>query len=381
MEIKVINDIDMFAEAMTLLQHLAEGEDPLDKMRELIQKYEISPEKVEKPFTVSARIHELGREKLSKDMEKVKHYFTPIKEDDMLNLGTLAVLWSMLEIGETIESRKKYCLSLTEEERSWEFYISLLSGIDMTELEDQNALDKGMCRSLWELLLHLDKADFTIEQKWQIQWIFTHYEQAFEEVELLLGKAYEALEETKELWQPLQEEFYHYWLARLQKKTLAEYLMEQLNYTLEENENGGLILPWITGTNQFAMSGPPVYRGGKRTGKDICRIGTMLEHTGILTAAVSPSAQKKHVASVLKLLSDESKLEILTLLKEKSYYGGELAQKVNLTTATISHHMSTLLTSGLITVSKDKNRIYYGLNEKNIRDILDQVKGMLLKET
>ena len=77
------------------------------------------------------------------------------------------------------------------------------------------------------------------------------------------------------------------------------------------------------------------------------------------------------MAKVLKLLSDRSKLEILSYIKNKKAYGSELAKQLNLTNATVSHHMSGLVNAGLVIMEKEDTKIYYRANIEEISEVLN----------
>ena len=80
----------------------------------------------------------------------------------------------------------------------------------------------------------------------------------------------------------------------------------------------------------------------------------------------------------LKLLSDHSKFEILKLLRHKSMYGQEICEQLNLSKATISHHMAALSSANFITIREEKNRLYYDINETFINDLLQHLSKELL---
>lgn len=81
--------------------------------------------------------------------------------------------------------------------------------------------------------------------------------------------------------------------------------------------------------------------------------------------------------SLLKLLADKSKFQILSYVHEKTAYGSELAKHLNLTTATVSHHMNALLLAGLVEVSHVDNRVYYTANKEALAKVLDYCKRIL----
>ena len=65
---------------------------------------------------------------------------------------------------------------------------------------------------------------------------------------------------------------------------------------------------------------------------------------------------------MFKAFSDPIRREILLILRNKSMSAGEIAQNFDITSATISYHLSLLKKSELIRERKVKNFVYYDLN-------------------
>lgn len=61
-------------------------------------------------------------------------------------------------------------------------------------------------------------------------------------------------------------------------------------------------------------------------------------------------------------MSDKTRREILSMLKERDLNAGEIADKFNLTKATVSHHLSVLKDAGLVDTEKRAQTIVYSLN-------------------
>lgn len=80
----------------------------------------------------------------------------------------------------------------------------------------------------------------------------------------------------------------------------------------------------------------------------------------------------------LKILSDKSKFEILQLLKEKSMFGQEIAQKLKLTTATVSHHMNSLICANFVYMERKNGKTYFTLNNDEIKIFLVNLNKKLL---
>ncbi|HEX5450938.1 MAG TPA: metalloregulator ArsR/SmtB family transcription factor [Candidatus Limnocylindrales bacterium] len=81
-------------------------------------------------------------------------------------------------------------------------------------------------------------------------------------------------------------------------------------------------------------------------------------------------------ASVLRLhraLGDPTRLRILKLLADRDRYGTELAEILELSKPTITHHLTQLRVAGLVTAVESGSTIYYHLR----RDRLDEGTGDL----
>lgn len=67
-------------------------------------------------------------------------------------------------------------------------------------------------------------------------------------------------------------------------------------------------------------------------------------------------------AQLLKVIADATRLRILGLLAEESRSGKELAEALDLTAPTISHHMRRLTSAGIVSEERDAQRHVYSLN-------------------
>lgn len=75
-----------------------------------------------------------------------------------------------------------------------------------------------------------------------------------------------------------------------------------------------------------------------------------------------------------KALGDPVRREILDMLKVKSLSAGEIADKFDMTQASVSYHLSILKKADLIRENKVKNFIYYELNASVFQEILLYIK-------
>ena len=70
----------------------------------------------------------------------------------------------------------------------------------------------------------------------------------------------------------------------------------------------------------------------------------------------------RELARLLKVIADETRLRILGLLADRSRVGKELAEALNISPPTVSHHMRKLVDSGIVTAASDAQMQRYSLN-------------------
>ncbi len=79
----------------------------------------------------------------------------------------------------------------------------------------------------------------------------------------------------------------------------------------------------------------------------------------------------------LKIIADKTRLEIIKYIKDKSYYGKELADKLNMKPPTISHHIEQLNKIGLIHLEQIGNTKYFSLNRIRFRELVTSLENFL----
>ena len=82
------------------------------------------------------------------------------------------------------------------------------------------------------------------------------------------------------------------------------------------------------------------------------------------------------MSETLKAISDPVRRDILNMLKEEKKSAGEIAERFNLTGATVSYHLSQLKKADLITENKYKNFIYYELNVSVFEEVLTWIYSL-----
>lgn len=72
----------------------------------------------------------------------------------------------------------------------------------------------------------------------------------------------------------------------------------------------------------------------------------------------------------LKAISDPVRRDIILMLKNGKMSAGDIAEKFELTNATVSYHLAKLKSADLVAEQKYKNFIYYELNTSVFEEVL-----------
>lgn len=74
---------------------------------------------------------------------------------------------------------------------------------------------------------------------------------------------------------------------------------------------------------------------------------------------------------VFRALSDPNRRKILQLLKERELAAGDIVKKMNITGATVSHHLEILKQADLVSAERRGQQIFYTLNLSVFEEILE----------
>ena len=74
--------------------------------------------------------------------------------------------------------------------------------------------------------------------------------------------------------------------------------------------------------------------------------------------------------NIFKVLADQQRRDILTMLKDGRLNAGEIAEKLQVTPAALSYHLKLLKSADLISEYKEKNYIYYEVNTTVFEELI-----------
>ncbi len=92
----------------------------------------------------------------------------------------------------------------------------------------------------------------------------------------------------------------------------------------------------------------------------------------------SKSSKSKKIgdlSALLKIVSENSRLQILCILQSNEHCVCELIEEIKLSQSLISHHLKDLKDYGLVSDRKDGKWVYYSLTDegKRITNLLFQI--------
>lgn len=87
---------------------------------------------------------------------------------------------------------------------------------------------------------------------------------------------------------------------------------------------------------------------------------------------------EKQIATIFKAFCDENRIRILQLLIDGEKCACRLLEAMNITQPTLSHHMKTLLDSGIVNGRKEGKWMHYSISKEGLekaQEYLDFLKN------
>ena len=93
---------------------------------------------------------------------------------------------------------------------------------------------------------------------------------------------------------------------------------------------------------------------------------------------LDPLSPPSAVLRLHRALGDATRLRILKLLADRDLYGTELAEQLDISKPTVSHHMAQLRAAGLVTAVQAGSATYYSLRRERIHEALGDLTAFLV---
>jgi DNA-binding transcriptional ArsR family regulator len=82
----------------------------------------------------------------------------------------------------------------------------------------------------------------------------------------------------------------------------------------------------------------------------------------------------------IRALNDPVRRKILELLKDEPKSVGDILKNLDVTGATLSHHLKVLKDAGLLSQTRNKNQLIYEINTSVFEEVLKWITGFISSE-
>ncbi len=366
---QIIDTINYTSESMELLQTISAGVDYDELKNSFLSLHPtLNTTYTRKLFSLLSKISSEGQHVFKEYKKDLGFYFGKSFSSTKC-LAHFVTLWdNSIELFPSTDDLLLSLSRLTEKEYCYRFGTLLQYYVKPSEEADCNiAIESPLdiCRSI----LSLPISD---PEKLALQQIFLDPTTHRNRVKFLLDEATRILHHYDREISKVLLGYKDYWEPFLQNQSFVTYLTEEEVLHLEENPFGLTLHPMLINCHGFeanVSSDSPVFP------KEPYQffLGLLFGNgfsLGEYFSTKDLDYLNEQAQRILKLLSDKSKFDILQSIREERSYGKELADSLGLTTATISHHMTSLMSAGLIRMEKEDGKVYYRSRTQELKRVL-----------
>lgn len=364
--ITVLRQPNIWFECIELLYRYTNQNDHQNLKENLNHKYNLDQEILEGPFAGIIELGEYIYSNLQTPIDRLNFFFGEQGQQQWCNAHILIMdLIHQDAIDSTLQLSQKFA-NLSQEELRTLFAENLLN-----TLADRSVSSLPTpISSESDLIQIIDTLDLESQKKWQLLLLYQNYNTHVDELLTIMDQATSLFQQKLPLIEPLLDKFYDTYSLKLQHDPI-NYLYEHYRIRLSDSKDI-VFAPYLFGCNSVSYIGSHELPTAEKV-----YIGVLFETIGTI---VDQIISDEKICKNLKILSDNSKYEILKSIRNKPAYGQELAEQLNLSTATISHHMGALITSGFVQIEKQTNRIYYQMDKERVLRFIEQLKTSLMND-
>lgn len=366
MKIKFLNTINYHTEALAIIVTHTRNEDYYAKVKERHKaKYNIPIEELDALYREVSEIYSYVTSKIQIPKEILKFYFSS-NEDKAPSLADIIMSFVMYDDS---KDRIDKFMKLTKLEKLEKYFSLLSENLDNISVEfKQGAFDDKV------YINSINNSSLSADSKLKYILLYYNFDEYFNDVYDIVCQVIEILKEKQEALESIADDY--------QKTMMIEYdkygdkLLENYDIKLSEEKNLA-IRPIIIRSYVLVLKPTNIFEASESFDIQNAYIGVHVK--ALFDLIKTYFINDDRIISTLKAFGDKSKFDILKSLRDNQLYGVELAKKLNLTTATVSHHTTNLYNLSLINFYADNNKTYYMLNKNTIEDLIKALENMFLK--
>ena len=216
-----------------------------------------------------------------------------------------------------------------------------------------------------EIISHIEENQWELNPAgmWQLMLLFKEPVKYLTDFVHMINRNTPAFDQTLEKFQPIMNEL----LLKLEQPT--DYLVDVIKWGLTQTNmpmEEITLKRTLIGVGMFGMIDGDSFLAGHELDYGLSFLSGLIENKII------------DLPPILKIMGDKSKFEILNFVKETPSTNVEIAKHLNLTAATTSHHMNTLLTNGLVEIEQTDRKMIYSLSQAKIRELIANLENTFL---
>lgn len=219
-----------------------------------------------------------------------------------------------------------------------------------------------------QVIAYIKKSNLPEVEKWKLAYLFTDVEETKNRlIRLITFCAGHYFKNDMETWQAEQQKS-----INIVRKHLSGDIGELFPYLAKAGV--------IASDTQLVLAPSYFYHRASLTsdsptnGSFICLFGvqqiSFLQETPI---------GEDRILEAFKILSDEKRIRLIKLLNAGPLYGYELAQKLDLSNSTVSHHLSVLSSINIVHPTRVENKVYYKVNKEELEKLMKSLTKALLE--
>ena len=341
-------------EAFLLLGNIINDNNPKDQQENLLKCPTPAATQVAMKLDTPIKVYNSVKEHISSNLDRLNFFFKTW-EDPHTSLASLLFASTLdTSFNDQLANFKAF----SSEER-FEFLKGCVLSVGLDEnIIDKNNPEYDMIKTEKDLFNCIEKIkDLSYEHKYHLLLLYYHFEDLLQELHTILLDTLSIMEPFFREMQVTVTDFVEDFKRNLTEDGLY-FFEKEFGITLKSDKLK--IYPTFNGFNNLTLEN---FLG--RGSYDHMFLGIYLFE--IIRLRNDIFMDEKNLAPFLKAISDPSKLEILKLLKYEKLYASQLAEKLQISNATISHHVSTLLNLNLLTFEKEQTKIYFSLNKEKVQ--------------
>ncbi len=283
-------------------------------------------------------------------------YFEPIGDSVGIGLADIMLHEALLYHQE--ENIIKYASQHFHED-STEFIHALFDGNESIQLDNTPQ---------W-LMKELERMQVSDSIKWKIWCVYTNFDEYLIKLMSIVQPVVDKVKEVYPKYEDKFDKFHQFWEKACEEGNFSEVLFNCTNVSISQMDNVNVFPNYMMCNSVRLVT--------SSSNQVTLFLGLLFQGKNFIAGE---SFSREEILTRLKLLSDASKYELMMSLKDEPKYGSQLVDHMNLSAATISHHVNSLCSHGLLNIEKHSNRVYYRLNKQQVEYLIDAIRKDLLED-